>query len=108
MKSVVSYHAAKAGCITSVVTEETASSFLLDEFIAEQCSTMFYTKPQLEFAVRTHQLREVLKAATSLPQDQRGVKLCLAPGPHGIGQGRPRRASGRDHSAPPIAGNRLV
>ncbi len=71
MKSAVSYHAAKAGCIASMVTEETASSLLLDEFIAEQCSTMFYTKPPVEFAERTHKLREALKAA----EDQRGVKL---------------------------------
>ena len=35
MKNVVSYHAAKAGCIASLVTEETASSLLLDEFTAE-------------------------------------------------------------------------
>ena len=75
MKSVVSYHAAKAGCIASLVTEETASSLLLDEFTAEQCSTMFYTKPPVEFAERTHQLRVALKAAASLPQDQRGVKI---------------------------------
>ncbi len=43
MKNVVNHHAAKAGCIASLVTEETASGLLLDEFAAEQCSTMFYT-----------------------------------------------------------------
>ncbi len=74
MKNVVSYYADKAGCTASLVTEETASSLLLDEFTADQCSTMFYTKPTVEFAERTHKLREALKAASSLPQDQRGVK----------------------------------
>jgi hypothetical protein len=29
----------------------------------------------IEFAERTHKLREALKAAASLPQDQRGVKI---------------------------------
>ena len=33
------------------------------------------TKPPVEFAERTHKLREALKAAASLPQDQRGVKI---------------------------------
>ncbi len=53
------------------VTEETASSLLLDEFTAEQCSAMFYTKPPVEFAERTHKLHAVLKAAASLPQDRK-------------------------------------
>jgi hypothetical protein len=75
MKSVVSYHAAKAGCIASLVTEESASSLLLDEFTPQQCSTMFYTKPTAEFAERTHKLRAALKAAASLTQDQRGGKI---------------------------------
>jgi hypothetical protein len=109
MKNMVSYHAAKAGCIASLVTEETASSLLLDEFTAG--STMFYTKPKVEFAERTHKLREALKAAASLPQDQRRVKIAELR--HSLqdlmaSQGRPRRAAGRDHPAPHVAGNCLV
>ena len=57
------------------MTEESASSLLLDEFTPQQCSTMFYTKPTAEFAERTHKLRAALKAAASLTQDQRGVKI---------------------------------
>jgi len=57
------------------VTEESASSLLLDEFTPQQCSTMFYTKPTAEFAERAHKLRAALKAAASLTQDQRGVKI---------------------------------
>ena len=36
---------------------------------------MFYTKPPAEFAERAHKLRAALKAAASLTQDQRGVKI---------------------------------
>ncbi len=75
MKNVVSYHAAKAGCIPSWVTEETAPDLLLDEFTVEECSTMFYTNPTAEFAQRTHEVLEALRAATSLPQDQRAARL---------------------------------
>ncbi len=82
---------------------------LLDEFTAEPSSTMFYTKPPVEFAERTHKLREALTAAASLPQDQRGVKIAeLRNSLRGICQGRPRRAFGQDHPATRIAGNRLV
>jgi len=70
MKNVVSYHAAKAGCIPSWVTEETAPDLLLDEFTVEECSTMFYTNPTAEFAQRTHEVLEALRAATSLPQGE--------------------------------------
>jgi hypothetical protein len=57
-----------------------------------ECSTMFYTKPTVEFAERIHKLREALKAAALLPQDQRGVKIAELrhylhdPRPHGICQ----------------------
>ena len=57
------------------MTEETAPDLLLDEFTVEECSTMFYTNPTAEFAQRTHEVLEALKAATSLPQDQRAARL---------------------------------
>ena len=57
------------------MTEETAPDLLLDEFTAEECSVMFYTNPTAEFAQRTHELLEALKAVNSLPQDERPARL---------------------------------
>jgi hypothetical protein len=75
MKFVVSYHAAKAGCIASMVSEASAPELLLNEFSALQCSTMFHSKPPAVFADKVHALRKDMQAAAALPQDQRAGKL---------------------------------
>ena len=60
MKFVVSYHAAKAGCIASMVSEASAPELLLNEFTALKCSSMFHSKPPVVFADKVHALRKAV------------------------------------------------
>jgi hypothetical protein len=58
MKFVVSYHAAKAGCVASMVSEASAPKLLLNDFTALQCSSMFHSKPPVVFTDKVHALRK--------------------------------------------------
>jgi len=68
MKFVVSYHAAKAGCIASMVSEASAPELLLNEFTALQCSSMFHSKPPVVFTDKVHALRKDMQARPLSPR----------------------------------------
>jgi hypothetical protein len=74
-KNVVSYHAAKAGCIASWVTEDSTPELLMHEFSAQECSTMFPTRATASLAQQSLQLRDDLRAAAKLPPTERENKL---------------------------------
>ena len=74
-KNVVSYHAAKAGCIASWVTEDSTPELLLHEYSAQECSTMFPTRATAALAQQSRQLRDDLRDAAKLPPSERENKL---------------------------------
>ncbi len=105
MKFVVSYHAAKAGCIASMVSEASAPELLLNEFTALQCSSMFHSKPPVVFTDKVHAPRKDMQAAAALPQERAPIYLARS---HQLRQRRPQRSPRRHNTTPSHAENRVV